>query len=122
LADRSNSGRYGGSTNIPWSEIVSKVPKLEGLQKLFVPKPLTQEERTLINTVRNARVGENPMKSFNSPQEVEMWLEYNSPKLSDEQYAHLTPDLKKKYIALGMNLSSTMIKSSEPEVYSLLCW
>jgi hypothetical protein len=116
MADRSNSGRYGGSTNIPWSEIVSKVPKLEGLQKLFVPKPLTQEERTLINTVRNARVGENPMKSFNSPQEVEMWLEYNSPKLSDEQYAHLTPDLKKKYIALGMNLSSTMIKSSEPEV------
>ena len=56
------------------------------------------------------------MKSFKTPQEVEMWLEYNSPRLSDEQYAHLTPDLKKKYIALGMNLSSTMIKSSEPEV------
>lgn len=116
MADRSNSGRYGGSTNIPWSEIVSKVPKLEGLQKLFVPKPLTQQERELINTVRNARVGDNPMKSFKTPQEVEMWLEYNSPRLSDEQYAHLTPDLKKKYIALGMSLSSTMIKSSEPEV------
>lgn len=116
MADKSNSGRYGGSTNIPFSEIVSKVPKLEGLEYIFEPKPLTQEERQLINTVRNARVGDNPMKSFNSPQEVEMWLEYNSPRLSDEQYAHLTPDLKKKYIALGMSLSTSMIGASEPEV------
>jgi hypothetical protein len=101
---------------MPFSEIVSKVPKLEGLEYIFEPKPLTQEERQLINTVRNARVGDNPMKSFNSPQEVEMWLEYNSPRLSDEQYAHLTPDLKKKYIALGMSLSTAMIGASEPEV------
>lgn len=116
MADKSNSGRYGGSTNMPFSEIVSKVPKLEGLEYIFEPKPLTQEEKQLINTVRNARVGENPMESFNNPQEVEMWLEYNSPKLSDVQYSNITPDLKKKYIALGMDLSSNMIKSSEPEV------
>lgn len=116
MADKSNSGRYGGSTNLPWSEIVSKVPKLEGLKDIFVPKPLTQEERQLINVVRNARVGDNPMSSFNTPQEVEMWLEYNSPRLNDTQYSNLTPGLKKKYIALGMDLTSSMIKSSEPEV------
>ena len=56
------------------------------------------------------------MESFKTPQEVEMWLEYNSPRLSDVQYSNITPELKKKYIALGMDLSSNMIKSSEPEV------
>jgi hypothetical protein len=116
MADKSNSGRYGGSTNLPWDEIVSKVPKLEGLESIFKPEPLTQEEKELINIVRNARVGDNPMESFENPQQVEMWLEYNSPNLSDVQYSNLTPNLKKKYIALGMNLSSGMINTSEPEV------
>ena len=116
MADKSNSGRYGGGTNLPWDEIVSKVPKLEGLEEIFKPEPLTQEERELINIVRNARVGDNPMESFENPQQVEMWLEYNSPKLFDVQYFNLTPNLKKKYIALGMDLSTVMINSSEPEV------
>jgi len=116
LADKSNTGKYGGGTNIPWSEIVSKVPKLEGLKDIFKPIPLTQQERELINTVRNAKVGDNPMESFKNPQEVEMWLEYNSPRLSNIQYSNLSPNLKKKYIALGMDLSSAMISSSEPEV------
>ncbi len=116
MADKSNTGTYGGSTNIPFSQIVSKVPKLQGLEYIFEPKPLTQEEKQLINTVKNARVGDNPMESFNTLQEVEMWLEYNSPKLTDIQYSNITSELKKKYIALGMDLSSNMIKSSEPEV------
>lgn len=116
MADKSNSGRFGGSTNLPWDEIVSKVPKLEGLEEIFKPEPLTQEERELINIVRNAKVGDNPMESFENPQQVEMWLEYNSPRLSDIQYSNLTPNLKKKYIALGMDLTSEMISSSEPEV------
>jgi hypothetical protein len=116
MADKSNSGTYGGSTNLPWSEIVKKVPKLEGLEDIFKPEPLTKEEKELINIVRNVRVGDNPMESFNSPQQVEMWLEYNSPTLSDTQYSNLTSNLKKKYIALGMDLSSNMITTSEPEV------
>jgi hypothetical protein len=116
MADKSNSGRYGGSTNLPWSEIVSKIPKLEELENIFEPKPLTQEELVLINKVKNAKVGDNPMESFDNPQEVEMWLEYNSPRLNDVQYSNITPELKKKYIALGMDLTSDMIKRSEPEV------
>lgn len=116
MADKSNSGTYGGSTNLPWDEIVKKVPKLEGLEDIFKPEPLTKEEKELINVVKNVRVGNNPMESFENPQQVEMWLEYNSPTLSDVQYSNLTPNLKKKYIALGMDLSSGMIASSEPEV------
>jgi hypothetical protein len=116
MADKSNSGRYGGGTNLPWDEIVSKVPKLEGLKDIFKPVPLTDEEIELINTVKNVRVGDNPMENFDNPQQVEMWLEYNSPKLSDIQYSNLIPSLKKKYIALGMDLSSNMISNSEADV------
>jgi hypothetical protein len=116
MADKSNSGRFGGSTNMPWSEIAAKVPKLKNLESIFVPEPLTKEEKDLIKKVERARVGDNPMETFDSPQEVEMWLEYNSPRLSDIQYSNLTVELKKKYIALGMDLSSDMIQQSEPEV------
>jgi len=116
MADKSNTGRFGGSTNMPWSEIAAKVPKLKNLESIFVPEPLTNEEKDLIKKVEHARVGDNPMESFDSPQEVEMWLEYKSPKLSDVQYSNLTVELKKKYIALGMDLSSNMIQQSEPEV------
>ena len=116
MADKSNSGRFGGSTNMPWSEIAAKVPKLKNLESIFVPEPLTKEEKDLIKKVERAGVGDNPMETFDSPQEVEMWLEYNSPRLSDIQYSNLTVELKKKYIALGMDLSSDMIQQSEPEV------
>ena len=116
IADKSNSQRFAGTTNMPWSEIAAKVPKLKNLQHLFVPEPLTKEEKDLIRKVERANVGDNPMETFDSLQEVEMWLEYNSPKLKDIQYSNLTKDLKKKYIALGMDLSSNMIQQSEPEV------
>ena len=118
LADKTNSGRYAGSTNLPWDEIVSKIPKIEDLKHIFKPEPLTRDEKELINLVKYANVGDNPMESFENPQQVEMWLEYHSKQLTDTQYSNLTPDLKKKYIALGMSLSPKMITLSEPEVIS----
>ena len=38
LADGTNSGKYSGHSNIPWNEIVSKIPKLKGKENLFVCK------------------------------------------------------------------------------------
>jgi len=116
LADGSNSGTYSGHSNVPWNDIVKKLPKLANLKSIFKPEPLTVQEKELINVVKNARVGDNPMESFKSPQEVEMWLEYNSPRLTDIQFSNLDINLKKKYIALGMDLTSSMIQNSEPEV------
>jgi len=111
LADGSNSGRYSGHQNIPWSEIEEKIPKLKGKESLFQPKPLTQEEKELINVVRNMRVGDNPMEDGDE-KTIEMWLEYNSPKLNDTQYANLTPELQKKYISLGFDLTGSQLASS----------
>lgn len=116
LADGSNSGRYSGHQNIPWKEIEDKIPKLKGLENVFQPKPLTDEERNLIQKVRGVRVGDNPFDSLGDEKTVEMWMEYNSPKLTDNQYSNLTPDLQKKYVALGFDLTADQLKSSSEQV------
>jgi hypothetical protein len=115
LADGSNSGRYSGHQNIPWSEIVGKIPKLKNLQQVFKPKPLTGEELDLINQIRNTRVNDNPIEDLGSEERAEMWLEIKSPRLSDAQFGNLTPVLRKKYIALGHDLTAGMINVSDPE-------
>lgn len=118
LADGSNSGRYSGHQNIPWSEIEEKIPKLKGLKNLFEPKPLTQDERTLINNVRSISVGDNPIEDLGDERTVEMWLEYNSPKLSDKQFANITPELQKKYLALGFDLTISQLRNASQGVIS----
>ena len=117
LADGTNSGKYSGHSPISWDEIYTKIPKLRGLEKLFVPKPLTQDEKNTIGKVRGANVGQNPMKYFDGNEKlVELWLEINSPTLSDEQYSNVPDDIKKKYISLGFNLSQGMIENSSSKV------
>ena len=115
LADGSNSGRYSGHQNIPWSEITQKIPKLNNLKDVFKPKPLTKEELELINQIRNTRVNDNPIEDLGSEERAEMWLEIKSPRLSDVQFGNLTPVLRKKYIALGHDLTAGMINVSDPE-------
>ena len=116
LADGSNSGRYAGGTVLPWSEISSKIEKLSDKENLFVPKPLSDEEQELLRKYRRISVNNDPIKELGGEKEAEMWLEMNSPKLNDEQYKNLTKELKKKYIALGMDLTSNQIQNSETDV------
>lgn len=117
LADGTNSGRYSGHDAIPWDDIVKKIPKLSGLESIFVPKPLTEEEKQTIDKVKNTRVGDNPTKSFDGDQSlVELWLEITSPRLNDEQYINISDDLQKKYISLGFSLSPKQIENSSAKV------
>jgi len=115
LADGSNSGRYSGHQNIPWNEIVTKIPKLKNLKEVFKPKPLTQEELEVISQIRNTRVGDNPIEDLGSEDRAEMWLEIKSPRLSDKQFENLTVPLRKKYIALGHDLTAGMINVADPD-------
>jgi len=116
LADRTNSGRYSGHQTIPWDEILKKQPKLKGLEDLFKADPLTDEERKEYNRITNVRVGDNPYDTFGNWNDVEKWLEFKSPTLKDPQYANLIPELQKKYIALGFDLTPGMIQSSNNDV------
>jgi Leucine-rich repeat (LRR) protein len=126
FADKTNSGRFSGHENLPWSEISGFIPKLTNLQDLFVSRPLSEDEIEMRDKYRNLeynpRYGRTPfgdktiMEYFGSPREVELFLEINSPTLTDEDYASLTPELKKKYIALGIDLTPKQIASSEAAV------
>jgi len=115
LADGTNSGRYSGHQNIPWNEIVTKIPKLKNLKEVFKPKPLTEEELEVISQIRNTRVGDNPIEDLGSEERAEMWLEIRSPRLSDKQFENLTVPLRKKYIALGHDLTAGMINVADPD-------
>jgi Leucine-rich repeat (LRR) protein len=64
----------------------------------------------------NAFGGKTVMEYFDSPREVELFLEINSGSLFDEDYSSLPDELKKKYIGMGYDLSSDMIKNSSPSV------
>jgi len=116
LADGSNAGRYAGANILPWSEILSKIPKLQGLEDLFKPKPLTDSEKQFISQVNNVSVGNDVIKSLGDEKTAEMWLEINSPTLNGQQYESLPPSLQKKYVALGFDLTSDQIKSSDQNV------
>lgn len=118
LADGSNTGKYSGHQNVPWSDIVLKIPKLDGLQNLLKPEPLTSEEKELIRKYQNVRIDSNSKLNdkLGSDKDVELWMEVNSPRISDFQYENLSSELQKKYIALGFDLSSQQIQSSKPEV------
>jgi hypothetical protein len=123
FADKTNAGRFSGHENIPWSEISGFIPKLANLQDLFVSRPLSDDEiemrdkfRGLNYSSSNGFGDKTVMEYFDSPREVELWMEINSPKLTDQDYVSLTPELKKKYIALGMDLTPKQISSSEAAV------
>lgn len=128
FADKTNNGRFGGSDNMPWSEISGYVPRLENLKNLFVSRPLSDDEIDMRNKYEDKNYsssrynprklpnGATPMEYFGNPQAVAMWMEFNSPELFDEDYASLTPDLMKKYISLGFELNKSMINSSPKEV------
>jgi hypothetical protein len=126
FADKTNSGRFSGHENMSWDEISSHIPKLANLKDLFVPRPLSDEEIEMRDKYKNfdynVRYGkrlpgnQTPMEFFDSPKEVELWMEINSPDLADEDYATLTPELKKKYIALGFDLTPRQVAASEAVV------
>jgi hypothetical protein len=122
IADGQNmSGGYSGHKREAWSTIVSKVPKLEGKEHLFVADPLSAEEQREMNNFKNTSIQKDAIKELGSEQAAEMWLEIASPDLTyrgngNEIYSNFTENLKNKYLGLGMDLTADMINNSEPSV------
>lgn len=115
VADGSNnfSKQVSGEHPHPWSFIVSKQPKLEGLEDLFVPIELNEKEKEIISQLRGKKVGNDLTKEFPNLEMLEIWVELLDYKLNDEQYISLPNDLKKKYIASGFDLSPGQIEESD---------
>lgn len=121
MADGINKDRYAGTTNMPWSEIVSKVNKLENLEHLFVSNPLTAEEKALVQKYEGKTIyDDNLLDALGSEKEVEYYLEVGDHfrGITDVQFSNLTDDLQKKYIALGYELTTNMLRSANAPVMS----
>jgi hypothetical protein len=56
------------------------------------------------------------MEYFESPEKIALWMEIKGPELFDEDYASLPQELKKKYVALGFDLTPGQIATSEASV------
>ena len=119
IADGKNmAGGFSGHKTESWDVISSKVPKLRDKEALFVPDPLTNNEKDLLRRFKHITVNEDAVKELGSAENAEFWLEIASPNLTNKPniYINLPSELKKKYISLGMDLTGEMISSSEPDV------
>ena len=119
IADGKNmAGGFSGHKTESWSVISSKVPKLADKEALFVPDPLTNNEKMLLSRFKHITVNEDAVIELGSAENAEFWLEISSPNLTNKPniYINLPSELKKKYISLGMDLTGEMISSSEPDV------
>lgn len=120
LADGSNSGRYAGSTVIPWSEITKKVPVLKGKESYLKAKPYSDEDMQKMQRYKSYNLTTtDPVAELGGEQQVEMWLELRSPDLKstrngDEIFGNLPEELQKKYIGLGNELSAGMVRNLSP--------
>jgi len=95
-----------GDFLMSWQEILEKVPELNGLRKIFQPKPLTPKEREKIKLYRNKLSDDDfarlPYK------EKEFYIDIfvtNNGDLTYNQFKILPEDLKNKYIGLSPSLS-----------------
>jgi len=121
LADGSNSGRYAGSTVIPWSEITKKVPVLDGKKQYLEAKPYTQEDQEKLNRYKHYNLSTtDPLAELGSEQEIELWMELRGPDFNGmgqkgaDIFGNLPEELQKKYIGLGNELSAAMVRSLSP--------
>jgi len=120
LADGSNSGRYAGSTVIPWSEITKKVPVLDGKKQYLEAKPYTDEDQAKLQRYKSYSLRTtDPLAELGGEDEVELWMELRSPNFAtmadgDEIFGNLPEELQKKYIGLGNELTAGMVRKLSP--------
>lgn len=116
LADGSNSGRFAGSTVIPWREMVQKVPALEGKEQYLEAKPYSNEDTEKMQKYKSYNLKTtDPISELGSIEEVELWMELRGPDfkniaMGDEIFSNLPEELQKKYIGLGSELSAGMVR------------
>ena len=116
LADGTNSGRFAGSTIIPWNEILRKIPVLKGKEKYFEAKPYSNEDMEKLQRYKSYNLRTtDPVRELGNEQEVELWMELRGPDFrnmsnGDEIFGNLPEELQKKYIGLGNELSAGMVR------------
>lgn len=95
-----------------WEDVVQHEPLLEGLQGLFKPAPLTDEEKSDYKRFSKGVSDEEFAKL--TYEEKSRYLDISVGRgrdLTDDQFARLPEDLKNKYIGFSRGLSDEQYKS-----------
>jgi hypothetical protein len=115
LTDKSyvvTSANNDGDKLMSWNEIVNIQPKLNGLQSKFLPKPLSDEEISIINKYRNGLTFNEFIRlSYNEKERfLDVYLTLGQ-KITDEMFNALPYELKNKYIGMSIGLSDEQYRS-----------
>lgn len=115
LTDKSyvvTSANNDGDIPMSWNDIVKIQPKLNGLQSEFLPKPLSDGEKKIINKYKNGLTTQEFIKlPYNEKERfLDVYPNEEQP-ISDGIFNALPDKLKNKYIGMGIGLSDVQYDS-----------
>jgi len=96
------SANNDGDKYISWNNILEIDPKLKNLQYLFVPKPLSEEEKNEYNLFKDGISDEKYCKLLFERKKNYINI---TLKLSDKKFECTPDELKNFYIGMGIGLS-----------------
>jgi hypothetical protein len=112
------SAQNDGDQQMSWNGLVAIEPKLQGLQKVIAPKPLSSEERQdyerFKDGISDAAFSQLNYGEKNRYLDIAVRLDQ---ALSTAQFQMLPDDLKNKYISFGVGLNKAqyeMIAQNKP--------
>jgi hypothetical protein len=114
------SAQNDGDRQMNWSDLLRIEPKLQGLQNVFAPTPLTPDEEKEYERFKNG-VDDATFEKLNyndKDRYLDIAVRTDKP-LSDAQFESLPNDLKNKYVGFGVGLSNNqygMIEHDRPMV------
>lgn len=114
------SAQNDGDKQMNWSDLLRIEPKLQGLQNIFAPTPLTPDEQKEYERFKNG-IDDATFEKLNyndKDRYLDIAVKIDKP-LSDVQFQSLPNDLKNKYVGFGVGLSNNqygMIEHDRPMV------
>ncbi len=119
LTDKSyvvTSANNEGDVPRSWNEIVKIQPKLNGLQREFLPKPLSDEELVVLNKYKNGLTTQEFVKLSYDEKErfLDVYPRVHKP-ITDEIFNALPYELKNKYIGMRIELSDGQYDSIQSD-------
>lgn len=125
VANTTNNGQCGATTNYTFDEIVKHQPLLKDKEYLFKSSPLSKEEKDIYDKIHFKSNKDNLLETLGKYIYLEAYISFGHI-LTDKQYELLDDDLKMKYINLGnllsdnqLNISNTKIKERYEHITSL---
>lgn len=115
VANMDNDIKFNGSKEVSWDDILNYQPKLIHLKHLFIPIPLTAEERSIYNLIKD-RIDDDLFTTYDSYDVVESYIDCGY-QLNKIQFINLPKELKYKHLNFGYDIKNDIFDIlSEKEI------